>query len=122
MPLSLKAILLEPEARWSGFPPQHWLVLFSFSSERINQAELARATWLWTRRPKRLLFTGTRVRWFRLVTFVVLVATLCCFDVIGILAAAGVTMVAATLLTLDLYRSVFWKRDYDASIARILRG
>ncbi len=118
---SLRAILIEPETRWSGFPPQYWLNCFGSDPEQIDQDELARAEWLWQRRPKRLLFKDARVRVWRILLLLACVIVLCCFDVAGILAAAGLSVIAAMLLTADLYRSVFWKRDYDAAIARLPR-
>ncbi len=118
---SLRAILIEPETRWSGFPPAYWLNCFRSDREQADQDELARAEWLWQRRPKRLLFKNARVRVWRISLLLVCILALCCFDVAGILAAAALSVIAATLLTADLYRSVFWKRDYDAAIARVLR-
>jgi Flp pilus assembly protein TadB len=121
MRLSPKTAIIRTETKWSGFPPEHWVKFCAHKHSAPARSELARAEWLWERRPKRVLFDSRGLRWSRVIIFFLALLVLCFFDVVGLLVAAALSFAVAAWLTLDLYRSVSWKRDYDASIARVLR-
>ena len=82
---------------------------------------MERAVWLWARRPRDLFFDGTKILWARLSLFLVAIIFLVSFDIPGLLLAAALSFVVASFMLFNFYRREFWKRDYEASLFRLVR-
>ncbi len=107
--------------QYTGFPPRTLLEKCSIPANTFDPAELERAVWLWERRPKDLFFDGSRILWCRLSLFLVSIFFLISFDVPGLLAAAALSFAAALFMLVNFYRREIWKRDYEASLFRLVR-
>src|SRR5580704_14668737 len=107
--------------QYTGFPPHVLLEKCSIPANAFDQDELERAVWLWGRRPGDLFFDGSRVFWGRLGLFLVAIFFLVSFDIPGLLVAAGLSLAVAACMLVNFYRREFWKRDYEASLVRLVR-
>ena len=107
--------------QYTGFPPRTLLEKCSIPPNAFDPAELERAVWLWERRPRDLFFDGSKVLWGRLTLFLVTIFFLVSFDIPGLLIAAALSFAVATLMLVNFYRRELWKRDYEASLFRIVR-
>jgi Na+-driven multidrug efflux pump len=56
-----------------------------------------------------------------LTLFLVTIFFLVSFDIPGLLIAAALSFAVATLMLVNFYRRELWKRDYEASLFRIVR-
>jgi hypothetical protein len=76
--------------------------------------ELARASWFWSRRPRRLE-TASTIVWF----IVALGLPLWLF----IVPAIGLPLIiaAVVIVEIEIVRSVRWRRQYELSIDRLMR-
>jgi len=106
---------------YTGFPPRALLEKCSIPANAFDSAELERSVWLWERRPRDLFFDGSKIRWGRLSLFFVVIFFLASFDIPGLLAAAALSFVVASLMLFNFYRREYWKRDYEASLFRLVR-
>jgi len=59
--------------------------------------------------------------WGRLSLFLVSIFFLVSFDIPGLLAAAAVSFAVALFMLCNYYRRELWKRDYEASLFRLVR-
>ena len=109
------------QAPFVDLPPADWLERSGRPRQHVDPTELNRATWLWNRRPRFVLADGAKILWGRILLFGLVILLLSAFDVPGLLIAAGLGFVGATLLTFDLYRRIRWQRDYRACLYRLLR-
>jgi hypothetical protein len=109
------------QAPFVDLPPTDWLERSGRPSQLVDPAELNRATWLWDRRPRYVLADGAKILWGRIFLFGLVILVLAAFDIPGLLIAAGLGFLGATLLTFDLYWRIRWQRDYRASLERLLR-
>ena len=107
--------------QYTGFPPRTLLEKCSIPTNAFDAAELERAVWLWERRPKDLFFDGSRILWGRLSLFLVTIFFLVSFDIPGLLVAAALSFAVATTMLFIFYRRELWKRDYEASLFRLVR-
>jgi hypothetical protein len=108
--------------QYTSCPPQRLLEKCCAPPEAVDQAELERAMWLWGRRPRYVLFDGGKVLWGRLTLFVLGILFLVSFDIPGLLIAAALSFVAATLMLFDFYWRERWKRDYETCLYRLIRA
>ena len=107
--------------QYTGYPPAALLEKCSIPSNAFDQDELQRAVWLWTRRPGDLFFDGNRVLWGRLGLFLLSIFFLVTFDIPGLLVAAALSFGVALFMLRNFYRRELWKRDYEASLFRLVR-
>jgi hypothetical protein len=107
--------------QYTGYPPAALLEKCSIPANAFDQDELQRAVWLWTRRPGDLFFDGNRVLWGRLGLFLVSIFFLVTFDIPGLLVAAALSFGVALFMLRNFYRRELWKRDYEASLFRLVR-
>jgi hypothetical protein len=107
--------------QYTGFPPGALLEKCSIPANAFDAAELERAVWLWERRPRDLFFDANKILWGRLTLFLVAIFFLVSFDIPGLLAAAALSFVVASFMLFNFYRREIWKRDYEASLFRLVR-
>jgi hypothetical protein len=107
--------------QYTGFPPRTLLEKCSIPVNAFDPGELERAVWLWGRRPKDLFFDGSRILWGRLSLFLVAIFFLVSFDIPGLLVAAALSFAVATFMLVNYYRREHWKRDYEATLFRLVR-
>jgi hypothetical protein len=107
--------------RYTDYPPNDLLERCSVAAEAIDRAELERAEWLWQRRPRHVLFDGGKVLWGRLILYILTILFLVSFDIPGLLAASGLSLVAAILVLFDYYWRERWRRDYDVALCRLIK-
>ncbi|MBV9106783.1 MAG: hypothetical protein JO066_01100 [Verrucomicrobia bacterium] len=107
--------------QYTGFPPAVLLEKCSIPANAFDPAELERAVWLWGRRPRDLFFDGSKILWGRLSLFLVAIFFLVSFDIPGLLAAAAMSFAVASFMLFNFYRRELWKRDYEASLFRLVR-
>jgi hypothetical protein len=107
--------------QYTGFPPHALLEKSSIPANAFDPGELERAVWLWGRRPKDIFFDGSKILWCRLGLFLVVVFFLISFDIPGLLVAATLSFAVAVFMLVNFYRRELWKRDYEASLFRLVR-
>ena len=106
---------------YTGFPPGALLEKCSIPANAFDPDEFQRAVWLWGRRPKDLFLNGNRVLWGRLSLFLATIVLLVSFDIPGLLLAAAVSFAVALFMFCNFYRREVWRRDYEASLFRLVR-
>jgi len=84
----------------------------------IDRGEYVRAEWMWSRKPKLILGEGGLG--YAILIFVALLLLL--IPKVGVFLTVGwcVTMLGA--ISRDVVRSIRWRREYEVSITRIMRG
>jgi hypothetical protein len=82
----------------------------------IDRSELLRAEWMWARKPKPILGEGG----YPLLWLVALVLLL--VPHVGILLTIAWSFPVFGSIARDIVRSRRWRRDYEVSVIRILRG
>jgi hypothetical protein len=107
--------------QYTGFPPRTLLEKCSMPANAFDPAELERAVWLWEQRPGDLFLDGSRILWGRLSLFLVVLFFLVSFDIPGLLVAAALSFAVAIVMLVNFYRREQWKRDYEASLFRLVR-
>ena len=107
--------------QYTGFPPGVLLEKCSIPANAFDPDELQRAVWLWGRRPKDLFVDGSKVLWGRLSLFLAAIVFLVSFDIPGLLLAATVSFAVALFMFCNFYRREVWRRDYEASLFRLVR-
>jgi len=107
--------------QYTGFPPAVLLEKCSIPANAFDPDEFQRAVWLWGRRPKDLFVDGSKVLWGRLSLFLVAIVFLVSFDIPGLLLAATVSFAVALFMFCNFYRREVWRRDYEASLFRLVR-
>jgi hypothetical protein len=84
----------------------------------IDRGEYVRAEWMWSRKPKLVLGEGGLG--YAILIFVALVLLLIPKVGVFLTVAWCVTMLGA--ISRDVVRSIRWRREYEVSITRIMRG
>jgi hypothetical protein len=107
--------------QYTGFPPRTLLEKCAIPANAFDPDELERAVWLWGRRPGDLFFDRSKILWGRLSLFLVAIFFLVSFDIPGLLVAAALSFVVASFMFFNYYRRELWKRDYEASLFRLVR-
>ena len=84
----------------------------------IDRGEYVRAEWMWSRKPKLILGEGGLG--YAILIFVALLLLLIPKVGVFLTVAWCVTMLGA--ISRDVVRSIRWRREYEVSITRIMRG
>jgi hypothetical protein len=115
-------------AMWSDFqaadwkfpelPPRAILKTIHFDKRWLDNFELRRAQWLWERRPALML--GEDWRAYALVIIIAL--SLFLVPVWGAALSGCWIMITFTGIFRDIVRLSRWRRDYESSIARLIRN
>ena len=104
-----------PAWRFPEVPP--WEIQAYLGTPVVNHWESVRAEWLWQRRPKEFLGDDT----IGCVLLVAISILLLLVPVIGIFLDAAWLLSSFLLIALDVVRNVRWRRDYEASLCRLVR-
>jgi hypothetical protein len=104
----------EPEWKYERVSPVQLLEKSELHSCSKDNNELVRATWFWSRRP-RFLAAASSILW-------VTVALGLPFWLF-VVPSIGVPLIiaAAVIVNIELVRSTRWRRQYEFSIARLIR-
>jgi hypothetical protein len=104
----------EPHWKYEQLSPAQLLEKLELHTYPMDNDELARANWFWSRRP-RLLPAASFIIWL----IVALGLPLWLF----IVPAIGVPLLIIAVATVDteIVRSVRWRRQYELSIDRLIR-
>jgi hypothetical protein len=84
----------------------------------MDRGEYVRAEWMWSRKPKLTLGEGSLG--YAIMVFAALLLLL--IPEIGIFLSATWCFTMLGVIARDVVRSIRWRRDYEASITRIVRG
>jgi hypothetical protein len=108
---------LQDDSDWKyeWLSPVHLLENLELNRYPTDNAELDRAIWFWSRRP-RLLPAVSWIVW--LIVALGLPLWLFVFPVIGV----PLLIVAAVIVNTEIVRSVRWRRQYESSIDRLIRA
>ena len=104
----------EHEWRFPEIPP--WQIHRYLGYSAIDPSESLRAEWLWRRRPREIFGRGV-------LGYVLLIAVsvlLLLVSPVGILIDAVWLLTCFMLIASDVVRNVRWRRDYEASLCRLI--
>lgn len=105
----------EHQWRFPEIPP--WQIHRYLGYPLVHPAESLRAEWLWLRRPREIVGRGA----FGYVLVLVISVLLLLVWPIGILMEAAWLSSCIMLIASDIVRNVRWRRDYEASLCRLIR-
>jgi hypothetical protein len=107
---------LQDEAQWKyeRLSPVQLLEKSQLHAHLMNNDELARASWFWSRRP-RFLQAGSTVIW------IIVALGLPLWLSIGLVAGLPLIIAAVVIVEIEIVRSVRWRRQYELSIDRLIR-
>ena len=109
---------LATDWKFPEIPPRAILTKIHVDSLWLDDSELKRAQWLWDRRPSLILGEDWLV--YALVMLVGLALFLT--PVLGITLSCCLITFAFAGIFSDVVRLSRWRRDYEVSIARLLRS
>ena len=111
---------------WTDFQSEHvwrfpelpaWQIHGYLGYRPVDASELLRAEWLWRSRPRDTMGRGAFG-----YALVVLISILLLLDwPVGIFLEAAWLFTCFMLIALDVVRNVRWRRDYEASLCRLIR-
>jgi hypothetical protein len=104
----------EPHWKYEHLSPVQLLEKSGLHRYPTDNAELARANWFWSRRPRLLPVVSCMV-W--LIVALGLPFWLLIVPSIGV----PLLVIAAVIVDTEIVRSVRWRRQYETSIARLIR-
>jgi hypothetical protein len=104
--------------RFPELPPCYLLHAMDLPYNTVDQDELVRARWMWNRRPKPLVGDHTSTY----VVFVLLALLLLLIPRLGILLALVWCAAIASAVAKEAVRMKRWRRQYESSIARVIRS
>jgi hypothetical protein len=111
---------------WADFQSEHdwlfpevppWQIYRYLGYPIVDSSESLRAEWLWRRRPREILGRGV----FGYVLVVVISILLLLSWPVTIFLEAAWLFACFMLIALDVVRNVRWRRDYEASLCRLIR-
>jgi len=105
----------EHDWRFPDVPP--WQIYRYFGYAIVDHSESLRAEWLWRRRPREILGRGVVGYVLVVVISILLLLTL----PLGFFVEAAWLFTCFMLIALDVVRNVRWRRDYEASLCRLIR-
>jgi hypothetical protein len=111
---------LNGETVWK-FPevcPEELLNSFEFVCSVVNLGEWVRAKWMWSRKPRPTLGEGGLV--YALFVFVAVLLLL--VPHVGPVLTISWCVAMLGVIARDIVRSIRWRREYEVSINRIVRG
>jgi hypothetical protein len=112
---------------WADFQSEHdwlfpevppWQNYRYLRYPTLNPSESLRAEWLWRRRPREVMGRGA----FGYVLVLVISVLLLLVWPIGLFLEAAWLFTCLMLIALDVVRNVRWRRDYEASLCRLIRS
>jgi hypothetical protein len=106
----------EPAWRFPEIPP--WQIHRYLSYPMVDHSESLRAEWLWRRRPREILGRGVGGYVLVVVVSILLLLT----PPVGLFVEAAWLFICFMLIASDVVRNVRWRRDYDASLCRLIRS
>lgn len=84
----------------------------------IDRGEYVRAEWMWSRKPRLILGEGGLG--YAILVFVALLLLL--IPQVGVFLTTAWCFTMLGAIARDVVRSIRWRRDYEVSITRIMRG
>ena len=84
----------------------------------VDQSERERADWMWRRRPKLVLEEG----FLGYCTVLAVGVTLPLVHESGLLLDVVWLSISSLLIASDTVRAIRWRRDYEASLRRLIRS
>jgi hypothetical protein len=112
---------------WADFQSEHdWLfpevppgqIYRYLGYPIVDSSESLRAEWLWRRRPREVMGRGA----IGYVLVLMISVLLLLVWPIGFLLEAAWLFACLMLIALDIVRNVRWRRDYEASLCRLIRS
>ena len=112
---------------WADFQSEHnwlfpevppWQIYRYLGYATVDPSESLRAEWLWRRRPREVMGRGA----FGYVLVLVISVLLLLVWPIGLFLEAAWLFTCLMLIALDVVRNVRWRRDYEASLCRLIRS
>jgi hypothetical protein len=112
---------------WSDFQREHdwrfpeippWQIHRYLGYPIVDYSESLRAEWLWRRRPREILGKGA----IGYVLIVVISILLLLTPPAGIFVEPAWLFICFISIALDVVRNVRWRRDYEASLCRLIRA
>jgi hypothetical protein len=112
---------------WTDFQREHywrfpevppWQIHRYLGYPVVDHSESLRAEWLWRRRPREILGRGV----FGYVLVVAISILLLLSWPVSIFLEAAWLFACFMLIALDVVRNVRWRRDYEASLCRLIRS
>ena len=104
--------------KFPELPPRAILKTIHLDARWLDDSELGRAQWLWERRPALMLGDDWPV-----YAFVIIIALLLfLIPVWGVALSGCWIMIAFAGIFRDIVRLSRWRRDYESSIARLVRS
>ena len=105
----------EHDWRFPEVPP--WQIHRYLGYPIVDYSESLRAEWLWRRRPREILGKGA----IGYVLIVVISILLLLTPPVGIFVEPAWLFICFISIALDVVRNVRWRRDYEASLCRLIR-
>src|SRR5262245_11177510 len=111
---------------WADFQSKHkwrfpevspWQIHRCLGYPVVDQSESLRAEWLWRRRPREIMGSGV----FGYVLIIVISILLLLIPLVGFFLEAAWLFACYMLIASDVVRNVRWRRDYEASLCRLIR-
>jgi hypothetical protein len=106
------------EWKFPELPPEQLQNSFGVAWSFVDRGGYIRAEWVWSRRPKLILGDGGLG--YALLVFVALLLML--VPHIGVLLTIAWCFTMFSAIARDIVRSIRWRREYEVSITRIMRG
>jgi hypothetical protein len=106
----------EEQWRFPEVPP--WQIHRYLGYPIVDSSESLRAEWLWQRRPREVMGRGA----IGYVLVLMISVLLLLVWPIGLLLEAAWLFACLMLIALDVVRNVRWRRDYEASLCRLIRS
>jgi hypothetical protein len=104
--------------RFRELPPSDLLQSLNLEWSSVDRAEVVRAKWMWTRKPKSLL--GDGMSGYLLLVFIGLALLL--IPNAGIMLAPVWCLAMLFAVAQDAVRLARWRREYESSIGRVIRS
>ena len=81
----------------------------------VDYSESLRAEWLWRRQPREIMGV------FSYVLLIAMSILFLLIPLLGLFLEAAWLFTCFTFIALDVVRNVRWRRDYEASLCRLIR-
>ena len=104
--------------KFSELPPRAILKTIRLDERWLDDFELRRAQWLWERRPALMLGED----WLVYALVIIIALSLFLIPVWGVALSGCWIMITFAGIIRDIVRLSRWRRDYESSIARLVRN
>ena len=105
----------EQDWRFPEVPP--WQIYRYLGYPILDDSESLRADWLWRRRPGEIMGRGA----FGYVLLIVISILLLLIPLFRLCLEAAWLFTCFMLIASDVVRNVRWRRDYEATLCRLIR-